>query len=376
MRNLDKTMMISDLSYDLESEILCRVPAKSLAKWKTTCKRWYALFRDPKFFKKNIGKASREVILLMGLSVHSISVNLHGIHNGVHPSMEFTGKLSWVRDPKELEISSIFHCDGLVLCTTNGNTRLVVWNPCTGQTRWIKPRTRYRTGDSYVLGYVNGKSSCHSYKILRFCRYYDDQKRLVAEFEIYDFDSDSWRVIADITLGIYSDGVSLNGNTYWVGGEKETGLFLLNFDFTTETFGRLPLPYQNFDNEHTTVLSVVREEKLSLLNQILHTFSLVMKIWVTNKFDDVKDLSWSEFLVVDFGKFILPCLISFFLDEENKVVVCSDLDMDDEKRTRIYIVGVDTHKQVYKEVTMGSIDYWPDLVSYAPNLVDIQINTP
>nr|AAD25686.1 hypothetical protein [Arabidopsis thaliana] len=295
---MTKTTMtkIPNLPDDLESEILSRIPAKSLTKLKTTCKRWYVLFRDPKFAKKNLGKSAREVMLVMNQRLHSISVNRHGIHEGVDPSMEFSENLR------------------------------------------------------------------------------------VAEFEIFDFGSDCGRVIDDaITWGIFSAGVSFNGNTYWIGGEKETGFFLMDFDFTTERFGRFPLPYQSYDYEDIAVLSVVKEEKLSLMNQNIHINSSEMKIWVTNKFDEAKYLSWSQFLVVDFDKFTLPNLnsvITFLLDEENKVALCCDTDMEDEERTKIYIVGVDLCKQVFKEVTKGSVLNWPCFVSYAPNLVHIQKDTP
>ncbi|EFH61457.1 hypothetical protein ARALYDRAFT_479202 [Arabidopsis lyrata subsp. lyrata] len=301
-------MKIPNLPDDLESEILCRVPAKSLTKLKTTCKRWHALFRDPRFVKQNLGKSAREVMLLMNHRVHSISVNRHGIHDGVDASMEFSGKLIRLSDSKDVK------------------------------------------------------------------------KLRVAVFEIYDFGSDSWRVLDDDMIwGIFSAGVSLNGDTFWIGGDKETGFFLMYFDFTTERFGRFPLPYQSFDYEDIAVLSLVREEKLSLLNQNLHRNSSEMKIWVTNKFDEAKDLSWSQFLVVDFDKFTLPyvnSVISFFLDEESKVAVCCYTDMEDEERTKIYIVGVDLYKEVYKEVTKGSILNWPCFVSYAPNLVHIQKTSP
>ncbi|KAL9299297.1 putative F-box domain-containing protein [Arabidopsis thaliana] len=135
---MTKTTMtkIPNLPDDLESEILSRIPAKSLTKLKTTCKRWYVLFRDPKFAKKNLGKSAREVMLVMNQRLHSISVNRHGIHEGVDPSMEFSGKLIRLSDSKDVVVSKIYQCEGLVLCTTYGNNRLVVWNPCTGQRRW------------------------------------------------------------------------------------------------------------------------------------------------------------------------------------------------------------------------------------------------
>ncbi|KAG2304689.1 hypothetical protein Bca4012_063739 [Brassica carinata] len=44
-------MMLSNLPNYLESDILSRIPA--LANLKTTCKRWYALLRRPKFIEKN-----------------------------------------------------------------------------------------------------------------------------------------------------------------------------------------------------------------------------------------------------------------------------------------------------------------------------------
>ncbi|CAA7028033.1 unnamed protein product [Microthlaspi erraticum] len=173
-------MKFPDLPHDLESEILARVPAKCLAKSQTTCKRWYALFRDESFVRKNnkLGKSVRESMFLSNRGVYSIGEDLHGIFNtGVDRSIELSGKLSSLKkDPEEdLKISQIFDCDGLILWSTQGNTRLVIWNPCTGQTREIKPRIRYRSEDTYALGYANNRKSFRSYKILR-CYYYFNEK--------------------------------------------------------------------------------------------------------------------------------------------------------------------------------------------------------
>ncbi|CAA7049856.1 unnamed protein product [Microthlaspi erraticum] len=103
-----KTMKFSDLPDDLESEIVCRVPAKSLAKLETTCKRWYALFRDESFVRKNkkLGKSVRESMLLINFGIYSISDDLHGLHKtGVDPSIKFSGKLnSLKKDPEEKDI--------------------------------------------------------------------------------------------------------------------------------------------------------------------------------------------------------------------------------------------------------------------------------
>ncbi|EFH59323.1 hypothetical protein ARALYDRAFT_479229 [Arabidopsis lyrata subsp. lyrata] len=342
-------MMISDLPHDLESEILYRVPAKSLAKWKTTCKRWYALFRDPRFVKKNFGKAAtREMIVLMNLRLYSNSVNLQGINHRVDPAMEVTGKLIKLNDSEAVDISNIFYCDDLWFGI-----------PVPVKLDVSNPRKCYQNNDRYALGY-GSSTSCHSYKILRSCIYYNDQNLMDAEFEIYDFSTNSWRDLGYITRDLVVFSIS---------GNKDNGFFLQYFDFKTERFGRLPLPYQSFNAEDTAALSVVGDEKLVVLHQSILAFSDEMRIWVTNKIDEAKDLSWRERLPLNSG-------LCFLLEEENEVAVCSDVDMKDGRRSRIYIVGKDIYiyKEVYKESTKGSDINWPLLLSYVPSLVNIQKN--
>ncbi|XP_033132409.1 putative F-box/kelch-repeat protein At3g17540 isoform X2 [Brassica rapa] len=331
-------MILANLPNDLESEILARVPAKSLQELKTTCKRWYTLFKDSKFVEKNkklSSEAARETFLLSNHEVYSIAGDLHSSGDVAQP-LEFTGKLS-----KDLDLYTISHCDGLMLCQAKNNSSVVVWNPCTGETKMIKPRTRYQIRDRFALGYDDSR---RGYKIL--------------------------------------SGVSLRGDTYFVAGDKDSSFFLMKFDFTAERFVRLPLPFQSFDPEDTAVLSVVRDEKLSVCHQDNHTWSHVMRIWVSSKVDEEggKELSWRKdfVLTVDFDKFQLRCVVnvaSFLLDEEKKVAVCCDVcdeDMKGEAKNRIYIVGEDMYKQVYDDdIVNASLLNCPLVLTYVPSLVHI-----
>ncbi|KAG2315825.1 hypothetical protein Bca52824_018947 [Brassica carinata] len=84
-----------------------------------------------------------------------------------------------------------------------------------------------------------------------------------------------------------------------------------------------------------------------------------MKIWLTNtKADEAKDLSWSVFLVVDFSRVGegMTRVISFLVDEENKMVMCCHQDIEDEERTLVYVTGEDIHKIVYREYIPKVID--------------------
>ncbi|CAG7882700.1 unnamed protein product [Brassica rapa] len=160
--------------------------------------------------------------------------------------------------------------------------------------------------------------------------------------------------------------------------------FILRFDFTKERFERLSLPSQSEDSEAGEVishwvLSVVREEKLALLSQIFVYYSpLDMKIWMTNtKADEVKDLSWSKFLVVDLSNiYVMMRVVSFLVDEENKRVMCCHQEDDDQESTRIYVAGQDIYKPVYSDFKETHYDrrrkpLSPLLLSYVPSLVQI-----
>ncbi|CAN7042077.1 unnamed protein product [Brassica rapa subsp. trilocularis] len=203
---------MSDLPEDLIEEILSRVPAASLKRFRTTCKRWNALLKDQGFTEKHFRKAPKQSQVLFGflgrLKICSLSVN------GC-PSIEVIDEIR-LTDPvyiyKQFVISEVFHCDGLLLCTNQKKTGLVVCNPCTRQARWIKPGNRHKMSDTYTLGsYQDIKSNNISYKILR-CDEYEDKAR----FEIYEFGCNSWRILDvtnDYNLTRFSDAVSWRGKT-------------------------------------------------------------------------------------------------------------------------------------------------------------------
>ncbi|KAH0903754.1 hypothetical protein HID58_043257, partial [Brassica napus] len=70
---------------------------------------------------------------------------------------------------KEFRIFSLnVHLRGMPFAEFEEETRIVVWNPCTGQTKWNQPRYPYRQSDTYSLGpYQDSNCGNTSYKILR-----------------------------------------------------------------------------------------------------------------------------------------------------------------------------------------------------------------
>ncbi|CAA7051247.1 unnamed protein product [Microthlaspi erraticum] len=158
-----RSAIMSDLPFGLVEDILSRVPATSLERFRSTCKQWNALFSDHRFIKKQLDNAPKEYldILLRDGRVCSMSVNLNGLHDNMDPSIKLKKEFSLTNLHYSLanDVSSfeVFHCNGLLLCTNE--SKVHVWNPCTGQTKRIPTITVYTRHQKYVLGFENNKSS-------------------------------------------------------------------------------------------------------------------------------------------------------------------------------------------------------------------------
>ncbi|CAA7018580.1 unnamed protein product [Microthlaspi erraticum] len=210
--------MISNLPRDLVDEILSRVPLKSMIEPRLTCKKWDTLSKTQSFTKMHTKNATAtagsrrvsQVIILMDYKLYLSSVVFDD-----DPSIIPKGKLTCL--DKQVKISKVFHCEGLLLCILKGNDKLVVWNPYLGQTRWIEPSCcprnpnlgparwierncyprRLHEGNyaaneyMYALGYENKKNkSCRSHKILKILF-----KQYFFCYEIYDFETGLWRTL-------------------------------------------------------------------------------------------------------------------------------------------------------------------------------------
>ncbi|KAJ4880118.1 putative F-box protein [Raphanus sativus] len=254
----------------------------------------------------------------------------------VNPEAKFIGL-------DQIDVREISHCDGLLLCIPKEDrSRLLVWNPYwgRGQLRWIEHTHNHHLLDkhlfgrldryTYGLGYNNSSSQ---YKILRFI----DYPLKFVEFKIYDFNSDSWRILDlfppdnDWCIQFGERGLSLKGNTYWFAAEAnnyDAISFLVCFDFTTETFSPLlPLPFEAFPEDTLSLSS--SSTSLVVLFQSVDT--LEMEIWISNTIEQPNALSWNSkvFLSANIKQLIsphwnFPISACFFIDQEKKVAVVFD----------------------------------------------------
>ncbi|CAA7024023.1 unnamed protein product [Microthlaspi erraticum] len=376
---------MSNISRDLVEEILSRVPATSLRKFRSTCKMWNSISKDGTFTKNHLAQSAEAgegeilAIVLNNSSLHLMSVNL----NYSDPSITPRGNLTSLNDSeKQIEVTQVYHCEGLLLCVTEDYTKLVVWNPYSGQTRWISVEPNSVDHSKFWYAHALGYDKS-TQKILRFA--HPPSERCV--HEIYHVNSDSWRVLDDVTpdwnLDLEYDkyALSLKGNAYCFAQDKEAGGnvpgFLLCFDFTTERFApRLSLPFESYHKDAVT-LSTVREEQLAVLFQNLDTYE--MDVWVTTKIEP-NAASWSKFLSVDMSPLTWFQFFSggsFITDEEKRAVIVFDEDHNypETSFNTVYFIGENGYfRDVdFRKVTRGR-NVFPHAFSYVPSSAEISTN--
>lgn len=154
---------MSNLPRDLAEEVLSKVPLTSLRKFRSTCKEWKTLSKRRSFAKKHLGQASvgaasHKVVMMMDLRIYLMSINLNNKND--ESCIKHEGKL--ISGSDEVDVSRVFHCDGLLLFIPKDSTRVVLCNPYSGQTRFIESTFCFRNwwNYSYALGYEKSTKSC------------------------------------------------------------------------------------------------------------------------------------------------------------------------------------------------------------------------
>ncbi|KAG7577120.1 F-box domain [Arabidopsis thaliana x Arabidopsis arenosa] len=390
------TTTMANLPVVLVEDILSRVPMTSLRAIRLTCKTWNRLSKNQIIGKKAATKNQFLGFMLIDFTICSMRFDLRGISNNDDEDDDdfIDQSVKEVSELYEFSISQIFHCDGLLLCVFNDTSSktLMVCNMYLGQTRMIKARQlfdRFSKSGVYAFGYDDSEEN-RNHKILR-------NETNGGGYEIYDFRSDSWRVLDVVPDGDTHFGeklsLSLKGNAYFfvteeydetlvVDGEtlysRESRLMLVCFDFTSERFGQLlTLPFHSLgdlvvdSSVESWALSCVREEKLAVLFQHYKT----IKIWTTTEIEP-NAVSWDDFLEVDLTMFGgIPDDFragSFFVDEEKEVAVVFDQETKKDCDQTAYIIGKDGY---FKSVNFGDDQpsYRLPLVcsSYVPSLVQL-----
>ncbi|XP_076956980.1 F-box/kelch-repeat protein At3g06240-like [Bidens hawaiensis] len=215
----------------IQSEVLPRLPAKSICRFRRVCKSWNSFLSMPTFARMHL-RYQTNYKLLLDPPTHSFR------------TFDWDNSITTRPIPFVGDVSVLASLDGLV-CVALENTReLAFWNPQTGAYKKFKTSfyDLIRNGTSFAF-YVE---SSNDYKLIH----------LVSEGAfIYSLRLNSWRKIntsSEISKHRpnikWSTAVVLEGKVYFgLGMAISPHVCIVSFDVECEKFKEIQAPFINCD---------------------------------------------------------------------------------------------------------------------------------
>ncbi|KAK9938560.1 hypothetical protein M0R45_015289 [Rubus argutus] len=228
---------------DLRTEILSRLPVKSVVRCRCVCKAWRALISHPLFVEKYTGRRTKSKssfrLLLPIFPLRSVDYEAQGV-----AFREHYYPVSLPKPKRSLELYGSSH--GIVCLAIDYHT-IILWNPSTGESNLL-PEPPARTGhdgsiDFYGFGY---DSTTQDYKIVRG---YDFEVYPECNFEVFSLKTGSWRrhPLVDVPFDLYSfedifgsigQGFVANDALHWMDSSLDV-VAILVFSFAEEKLQRM-----------------------------------------------------------------------------------------------------------------------------------------
>ncbi|XP_071705117.1 F-box/kelch-repeat protein At3g06240-like [Rutidosis leptorrhynchoides] len=290
---------------EIMTDILYRLPAKSVGRFRCVSKDWLSQLSSPQFIMTHQNTLNQKHFVLVKSSLYSIPFSNH--------SLEVS------RSPTELRlgftIDTIWYtihgsCNGLVLLSFyNFNLRytrtLSVLNPTTRDLIRL-PQVVYNQTSSDLFGF-GYDSLTDDYKVVTIRLYNDYDTNFSAGKKfvyVYSLRTKNWTRLSDATSSDYSilikdsltSAVFVNGILHWFGKKLSDNLpVIVALSLTNEKFSEVSIPI--FPNDvdikyHCQLVDV--GGKLGIFSNAKGT------IWLMNEYG-VKE-SWTKILLHGFDR--------------------------------------------------------------------------
>uniref|UniRef100_A0A5B7AFI7 Putative F-box protein CPR30-like n=1 Tax=Davidia involucrata TaxID=16924 RepID=A0A5B7AFI7_DAVIN len=300
-----------DLPKDIIIDILSRVPVRSLLRFKSVCKSWYALFKNPNFITKHFNQTNSHTTNTYFLYTSRRSTTDNGDRSISLLSSSETFDIPIDLDIPFLSISKPFRisgsCNGLVcLSIVPLASIILLWNPATRVFKHLPPSPIARPQSlpiKVVLGFGFDPNT-NDYKVLRVVYYCYP----LSQVELYSLSTNSWKEIkTDMRFLIFesSGSVIFKGRFHWtaVGFQELNGReVIVSFDMDDEVFRYIMLPTFRFsddDGDRFRWHLVVFKECLGVVVCSKNGHNKKFDIWVMNEYGVTG--SWAKY--VSFGPY-------------------------------------------------------------------------
>uniref|UniRef100_A0A803LRF5 F-box domain-containing protein n=2 Tax=Chenopodium quinoa TaxID=63459 RepID=A0A803LRF5_CHEQI len=217
------------LPTEMITEILLRLPVKSLLRFKCVCKFWNSIIKTPNFIKLHLNQTlisnSNLQLLFFYKSLYSADLD--------HNHISFSG----IQLPLSTQGIEVFgSCNGIV-CIGN-KTEILLFNPLTkSQFKLPIIPDLNRVVRLFGFGY---DSKNDDYRVLKLvqCFLINDMGKFV-EAELYSCNDNSWKSVQgiyDFTPDYHRHGVLVSEALHFNARSNKSDYIIVSFDLQTESF--------------------------------------------------------------------------------------------------------------------------------------------
>lgn len=326
------------LPEDVMLQILSKLPANSVIRFKCVCKSWKTLLEDHSFIQKHTMNITENTMMIRNPNLDHLLVSCRdkSTNKRVIISMSSTDSSSssllisrFIINEKKQLIPSSFNnnnygqmrligpCNGIV-CIYGYHDQIALCNPTIGDFKTLPFSTIKRPNDMNIRGGDVGlgyDSNTNDYKVIQilFCisihhNNNNNNRRLVYnQVEIYSLSTNSWRKY-DSRVPPYSYHIMQTSNIWsmvyknktfcWWAKNDDDMEMILSFDMEKEVFQETPpLPLdidEEFGREKRTTRAIMPwKEKIGLVVYCMKEVEKFFDLWVVNG-DDVLGANWTK----------------------------------------------------------------------------------
>ncbi|CAH9141998.1 unnamed protein product [Cuscuta epithymum] len=293
------------LPIEILSDVLKRLPVKSLIRFQSVCSHWKDLINSPSFIASHLDHSDRENPSLISRRQNTLS------GTSIPYLLDRDTQLRQVpKNPLSDSLKDVIilgSCNGL-LCVQTGRSGyikyLYLWNPAIREVMHV-PRSRSSMDSPYILclGFAFSPT-INDYKIVIPYVTLGLRDELEYGFEAYSLTTNSWKHIGmgslNALIGMYpfTDCITLNGSIFWLASQKDlvshggdNPNVILWLYLATDEFRLIPLPPSS-KNEIATL--TVYEHRLAVFhNSSGCTENSLIDLWVI---EEGIGISWSKIL--------------------------------------------------------------------------------
>ncbi|KAK6941181.1 F-box domain [Dillenia turbinata] len=250
---------------DLLTQILIRLPTKSLYRFKSVSKQWLSLISSHRFSLHHFTQNTSFGLLLIAPD-YKIKYKLLSLQPQLQDSSKVNPPPPYFPLELDNELSGtqiIQSCNGLFLCSSIDITydiplcKYYVCDPVTKKHKSLKPPPNSWVSENEEVGFwlvlaFDPLKSVHKYRVVCVRVHNSDSMGMVHSISVYDSEMGNWRLVSDDPFQVpetvrFYKGVYWNGAILWPNINKfDVSSYdiydFLCFDIDQERFRTIPMP--------------------------------------------------------------------------------------------------------------------------------------